>query len=336
MSQTITVQGEDIAVECDADETVLDAMERAGFAIPYSCRKGVCASCEGGLCAGEAQVRGQGHLTGPAEGVKLCQARPLTDIEIAPVRIRKVDPVARKVLEGKVRKIEKPAEDVAVIHLRFPIGRRASFRAGQYLRVILPDGDSRNFSMANPPQKNDGLELHIRHVPGGKFSEAVLSSLAPKDVLEVELPYGEFTLTEADTPALLIATGTGFAPICSIIENQVRRGSARPLHLYWGGNTGADLYKRMEMEALATKHEWFSFTPVVSGDDPRWKRRRGLVHEAALKDYPNMGGMEVYACGAPVMIEAAQRDFCAKAGLDPEMFFSDAFVPSGDAEALSA
>ncbi|WP_157016881.1 FAD-binding oxidoreductase [Mesorhizobium xinjiangense] len=336
MSHTITVRDKDIVVECEAGETVLDAMERAGFAIPYSCRKGVCASCEGGLCGGEAQVRGQGHLTGPQEGVKLCQARPLTDIEIAPARIRKVDPVERKVLPGKVRKIQRLAEDVAAIHLRFPIGNRAPFRAGQYLRVMLPDGDSRNYSMANPPQKNDALELHIRHVPGGKFSESILARLAPNDVLEVELPYGEFTLTEAVIPALLVATGTGFAPIRSIIENQVRSGAARPLHLYWGGNGSDDIYMRAAMEALAERHVWFTFTPVVSGADAGWQGRRGFVHEAVLEDYPDMAGLEVYACGAPVMIEAARRDFCAKAGLDPDLFFSDAFVPSGDAEAVPA
>lgn len=336
MSHTITVQGEDIAVECDPGETVLDAMERAGFSIPYSCRKGVCASCEGGLCAGEAQVRGQGHLVGPRDGVKLCQARPLGDIEIAPARIRKVEPVERKMLAGKVRKIEQLAADVAAIHLRLPIGKRAPFRAGQYLRVILPDGDSRNFSMANPPQKNDSIELHVRHVPGGKFSEAVLARLAPKDVLDLELPYGEFTLTEADTPALLIATGTGFAPIRSILENQVRTGAIRPLHLYWGGNTADDLYMAKQLETLAKRHDWFSFTPVISGENADWDGRRGLVHEAALTDYPDMSGYEVYACGAPVMIDAARRDFTARADLDPDLFFSDAFVPSGDEAVISA
>ncbi|WP_236630517.1 2Fe-2S iron-sulfur cluster-binding protein, partial [Sulfitobacter sp. HI0040] len=148
---------DDIGFDCEEDETVLDAADRAGYAIPYSCRKGVCSSCEGGIAAGEAMVRGQGVQAGPAEGVKLCQARPLTDLQITPTRIQKVEPVERKTLEAKVRKITRPAPDVAVIQFRLPIGQRAPFRAGQYLRVVMEDGDSRNYSMANPPQKNDGI-----------------------------------------------------------------------------------------------------------------------------------------------------------------------------------
>lgn len=336
MSYSITVHGEEISFCCEAGETVLDAVERAGYAIPYSCRKGVCSSCEGGITAGVAMVRGQGRMEGPVEGVKLCQARPESDLEIAPARIRKVDPVSRKVLPGKVRKVVQLAPDVAAIHLRFPIGNRAVFRAGQYLRVMMPDGDSRNYSMANPPQQNDGVELHIRHVPGGKFSETVLARLAPKDVLEVELPYGEFSLSESETPALLVATGTGFAPILSIIEDQARSGGTRALHLYWGGKRAVDLYMRDAVEKLAEKHDWLTFTPVVSEPDESWEGRSGFVHKAVLADYPDMTGMEVYACGAPVMIEAAKSDFCAEARLDPEMFFSDAFVPSGDVDAVSA
>ncbi|MDF1598651.1 FAD-binding oxidoreductase, partial [Mesorhizobium sp. YIM 152430] len=224
-------------------ETVLDAADRAGYAIPYSCRKGVCSSCRGGIAAGEAMVRGQGHQTGPADEVLLCQARPLSDLEITPARIQKVEPVQRKILDAKVRKVVRPAPDVAVIHLRLPIGQRAPFRAGQYLRVLMEDDDSRNYSMANPPQKNDGLELHIRHVPGGKFSEQVLGTLDKGTVLRVELPYGEFCLSDEDgMDAVLLATGTGFAPMKSLIENQIALGAERPLKLYWGVNTEADLY----------------------------------------------------------------------------------------------
>lgn len=333
MTMTISVRGKDVRFDCAEGETVLDAAERAGYSIPYSCRKGVCSTCEGGITSGTARVRGQGVCTGPAQGVRLCQARPETDLEIDPVRLRKIAPVARKVLQAKVRTINRPAADVAVIRLRFPNGVRADFKAGQYLRVQMPDGDSRNYSMANPPQQNDGLELHIRHVPGGKFSETILAGLGKGSVLTVELPYGEFTVDDASqAPAILLATGTGFAPLRAIVEDHIRRGAPRPMHLYWGANTAADLYELAQAESWAAAHDWFDFTPVVSRPDSGWTGRTGFVHCAVLEDFPDLSGHEVYACGAPVMIDAAIADFGREGGLGSERFHSDAFVATGDLE----
>lgn len=337
MSFTISISGQEIAFDCAADETVLDATERAGYRIPYSCRKGVCSSCSARLVSGEAVVRGHGVQEGPANDVLLCQTRPRTDLEVAPAWIRKAEPVLRRAFEAKVRKIERPIADVAVIHLRLPIGKRAAFRAGQYLRVLMPDGDSRNYSMANPPQRNDQLELHIRHVPGGKFSETMLTSLDNGSHLNVELPYGEFSLSEHDDKAaILIATGTGFAPIKSLVEHQIAFGGVRPLHLYWGANTAADLYMEGLPHKWAEACAWFKFTPVVSKPSDNWTGRTGFVHLAVQNDYPDMSGLEVYACGAPVMIDAAQRDFIESSKLSSDAFFSDAFVASGDSEVDAA
>ncbi|MBL1418899.1 MAG: 2Fe-2S iron-sulfur cluster binding domain-containing protein [Alphaproteobacteria bacterium] len=331
MTYQITVTGEDIKFECDADETVLDAAERAGYSIPYSCRKGVCSSCEGGITVGTAAVRGQGTCSGQVDGVFLCQARPRTDLEIAPKSIKKIEPVSRKVFDAKVRKIEQPTPDVSVISLRFPNGGRSVFLAGQYLSVQMTDGDSRNYSMANPPHKNDGVELHIRHVPGGKFSETILTNLEKGSILSVELPFGTFTLNEeAQTKAILIATGTGFAPIKSIVEDQIKQNSTRALHLYWGGNTETDIYMQTLPQKWADKYDWFSFTPVLSDPAGDWQGRTGFVHKAVQEDYSDMPNLEVYACGAPMMISAAQEDFCGDSKLKEEAFYSDAFVPSGE------
>lgn len=333
MTYQISITGEDIAFDCEDGETVLDAAERAGFAIPYSCRKGLCSSCEGDITKGAAQVRGQGRLAGATRDVLLCQARPLSDLEIAPRRIRKAERVTRKIFDAKIRKIERPAPDVAVVHMRFPIGNRAVFQAGQYLRVIMPDGDSRNYSLANPPHKNDGAELHIRHVPGGKFSETILTGLEKGAMLSLELPYGDFTLSENnDQTAILIATGTGFAPIKSIVEHQIKQGATRPLHLYWGANTQGDLYMQALAQKWAQTYDWFTFTPVLSNPGDDWSGRTGLVHLAVLEDHPDMSQSEVYACGAPIMITSAQTDFCAQAQLKKTAFYSDPFVASGVSE----
>jgi NAD(P)H-flavin reductase/ferredoxin len=333
MTYEVTVTGTEISFTCEPGEAVLDAAERAGYALPYSCRKGVCSTCEAGVRTGQVQVRGQGDLTGPAEEVLLCQARPLTDLEIAPKRIDRRGPPDRKTVAAKVQRVTWPAEDVAILQLRLPTGVRARFRAGQYLKVFMADGDSRNYSMANPPHQNDSVQLHIRHVPGGRFSESVLAGMQKGDALRVELPYGEFSLNEeSDKPAILIATGTGFAPIKSIVEDQLKRGSERSIHLYWGARKRADLYLAELAEKWAARAPWFSFTPVLSEAEDGWPGRTGWVHASVLDDRPDLSGYEVYACGSPMMTSAAREDFVSRGGLDPDSFHCDAFVPSGDLE----
>jgi CDP-4-dehydro-6-deoxyglucose reductase/3-phenylpropionate/trans-cinnamate dioxygenase ferredoxin reductase subunit len=335
MTFQISVPGSGFSFPCEPGETVLDAAERGGFSLPYSCRKGVCSSCEGGVVAGHASVRGKGGVTGPAEAVLLCQCRPTSDLAIAPKRIVRSEPPVRKALTATVYRITRPSEDVAVVQLRFPTGQRAKFRAGQYLRVLMPDGDSRNYSMANPPHESDGVQLHIRHVPGGRFSEGVLARLAAGDKLQVELPYGEFSLSERpETPAILLATGTGFAPIKSIVEDQIKRGGTRSLALYWGARRREDLYLASLAQKWAARAPWFAFTPVLSQPDGEWSGRAGYVHEAVLADHPDLSGAEVYACGNPDMVAAAQADFAA-AGLRDDAFFSDPFVPSGEGEPVT-
>lgn len=332
MTFDIHIVGSDIAFACAADETVLDAAERAGYSIPYSCRKGVCSTCAGVLSEGAAAVRHQ-HVSGPREGVLLCQARPLSDLTIKPSRIEKRDPLARKRIRAKVFRLLRPTPDVVILQLRFPAGVRVKFRAGQYLRVIMADGDSRNFSMANPPRESDGAELHIRHVPGGRFSEKVLAALAKGDKLDVEIPYGEFFLREDSKTAVFIATGTGFAPIKSIIQDMIKRGISRPARLYWGARSRADIYLPTLLATWQAQANWLKLVPVLSEPDADWQGRRGLVHSAVMQDLPDLSLCQVYACGNPLMIEAARRDFTRTGGLPADQFYADPFVPSGDNEA---
>jgi NAD(P)H-flavin reductase/ferredoxin len=336
VNHDVRVADTEIVFGCEPGETVLDAAERAGFALPYSCRKGVCSTCEGGLAAGSADVRGRGRIAGPSDGVLLCQARPCSDLEIAPTRITRREAQARRTVPAKIHKISCPAPDVAVIQLRFPAGVRARFRAGQYLTVALPDGDTRNYSMANPPHQNDGALLHVRRVPGGRFSGAILDDLVKGDTLQVELPFGEFVLDhDSDRPVVLVATGTGFAPVKSIVEDQIKRGGTRPLHLYWGARRAEELYQAELPARWAARYDWFSFTPVLSRPGGEWAGRTGRVHRAVLADHPNLRGHEVYACGNPDMTSAARAEFVGEAGLAPDRFLCDAFVASGDPAAAA-
>jgi CDP-4-dehydro-6-deoxyglucose reductase/3-phenylpropionate/trans-cinnamate dioxygenase ferredoxin reductase subunit len=321
----ISITGTDIAFTARRGETVLDAAERAGYRLPHSCRTGICNSCDAWLNSGEVSIRRR-PLAGPADHVKLCLAQPLGPVDITPARITRDDPPARRTMTTTVHRITPVTPDVTVLALRHPIGKRAQFRAGQYVTIELPGGTTRNYSLANAPQRNDSVLLHVRRVPGGQFSDGLLRTLRRGDELTVRLPFGEFTLDHSsDRPILLLVTGTGFAPARSIVADLIHRGNRRPVHLYWGARRADELYQTELVTKWAHRHDWFRFTPVLSRPQPRWAGRTGYVQHAAHRDHPDLTGHEIYACGSPAMTEAVPREL----PIASENFHSDAFLPSG-------
>ncbi|MCP2254295.1 CDP-4-dehydro-6-deoxyglucose reductase [Prauserella aidingensis] len=337
---TINITGSDIAFDCGPEQSILEAAESAGWGIPYSCRKNVCDTCVGKLTSGELTVPGVGNVCGPAE-VRMCRAQPLGDVEIAPKRIEARTPPKRKRLTTTVYRRRQVAPTVTILDLRYPIGRRTPFQAGQFLNVILDDGDTRSYSLANPPQSNDLAQLHVRHKENGAFSARILQQLEFHDTVEIEAPFGEFSVNDAhasgeepqcDEPILLLATGTGFAPMRSIILDHIARRKSRPIHLYWGTRDVEDLYQMNLTRTVARRFDWFSFTPVVSRPGRGWSGATGWVQQVAMADYPDLSGHSVYACGSEAMVHTAVDDLARECGLDLERFHSDAFVSAVPAE----
>ncbi|MGW4440759.1 2Fe-2S iron-sulfur cluster-binding protein [Streptomyces sp. NPDC004596] len=325
MTFTISVRGSDIAFGCEPGQNILDAAEEAGWAIPYSCRKGVCDTCLGSVTAGPLDMPGSGSVCGPAE-VRLCRAQPTGDIEIAPRRIAARTPPVRKRLTTTVYRRRQVAPSVTVLDLRYPIGRRTPFQAGQFLNVILDDGDTRSYSLANAPQHNDLAQLHVRHEPNGVFSARILQQLEFHDTVEIEAPFGEFFVEDGDGPLLLLATGTGFAPMRSIILDHIARRLTRPIHLYWGARTLEDLYARTTIQAWTRRYPWFRFTPVLSQPHTGWEGAAGWVQAAAIADHPDLSSHHIYACGSEAMTRSAAQELARERDVASDRFHSDAFV----------
>jgi len=326
MTFTVSVTGTEFRFPCEPNESVLDAAQRAGLEIPYSCRKGVCGTCKGRIASGEARAFA-GDALGAAERaqgqVLFCNARPRSDLTIEPRSISKADPFARKTTNARVFRLQRLADDVMLVHLRFPAGIRVKFKAGQHLNLILDNGERRDFSMANPPRESDGAQLHIRHVPGGAFTGYVFNTLKRGDHMTLEIPFGDFTLRESDKPILFVAGSTGFAPIQSIIENMFIKGINRKMTLYWGARQLSGIYSDLPRK-WAARYPNFNYVPVLS-DAPEPGMRHNLVHRAAIEDYPSLAPFQAYVCGVPVMTQAARSEFLA-AGLPEKEFFADAFV----------
>jgi CDP-4-dehydro-6-deoxyglucose reductase len=338
MSHTVTLKPSGHCFEVKEGQNILQAGLDAGFMMPYSCRTGVCRTCRGTLREGRVDY-GAVHPTYLPDSDKakgyalLCQARPLSDLVVEVRELEGMAGIRPRMIPCRVEKLERPAPDVALVGLRLPMNENFRFLAGQYIDLLLKDQKRRSYSIAVPPRPEGVtyLELHVRHTPGGLFSDHLFSKAKVRDILRFEGPLGTFYLREdSDKPVVMVASGTGFAPIKAMCEAAFEKNLSRPITLYWGCRARRDLY------LLDLAQQWhrpnFSFVPVLSDPTPEcnWTGRTGFVHRAVMQDFPDLSGVQVYACGAPVMVDAARADFSSQCGLPAEEFFADSFLTEAD------
>lgn len=333
---TVTPSGRQFS--CDADETVLSAALRAGVILPYGCKNGACGSCKGKVTDGTV-VHGnhqQRALTEDeaAQGMSLfCCAKPQSDLTIEARELVANDEYPVKKMPTRIAKLEKLSDDVMLLALQLPANEKLNYRAGQYIEFLLRDGKRRSYSMANAPHDAEHITLHIRHMPGGLFTDQVFSTLKERDILRFEGPQGTFYLREdSDKPIILLASGTGFAPIKALVEQLIHSKSTRPVALYWGGRRPADLYMDKLCQDWAAQLPSFRYVPVISDAqaEDQWQGRTGFVHQAVMADHADLSGYQVYACGAPVMVDSAKRDFVAQCQLPADEFYADSFTSEAD------
>lgn len=334
----VTVQPSGRRFTVDAGEAILAAGIRQGIGLPYGCKDGACGSCkcrklEGTVTHGPHQSKALSADEAAAGWVLTCCAIPQTDVLLESRQVTELGALPIKKLPTRVTSMTQVSPDVMVLQLQLPANDNFSWRAGQYVEFILRDASRRSYSMANAPLASAGIELHIRHMPGGKFTDHVFGAMKEKEILRIEGPYGSFFLREASTePIILLASGTGFAPIKALLEHMQRLESTRPVTLYWGGRRPHDLYMdawvREQMALMPT----LRYVPVVSDALPEdgWTGRTGFVHRAVLEDHADLSGYQVYACGAPIVVDSARVDFTAMAGLPPDEFYADAFTSEAD------
>ncbi len=337
MSYQVSIQPSGHQFTVKPGETLLAAALNAGFSLPYGCRNGACGACKGKVLAGSVDYGAfqEGALTheDKLRGLALfCCAKAESDLTIEAKEVGAAKDIPIKTLPCRIERMDRLAADVMALWLKLPANERLQFLPGQYIDFLLKDGKRRSFSLANAPEEDALLELHIRHVPGGHFTEHVFGAMKVKDIMRISGPYGSFFLRDSSKPAIFVAGGTGFAPIKSILAHAFHHEVDRQFALYWGAKDLAGLYLPGAPAAWQQAHGNFSFIPVLSEPSPEdhWSGRTGFVHAAVLVDFADLSGYEVYACGAPVMVASARRDFTAR-GLPEDAFFSDSFEFQGAA-----
>jgi len=335
---SVTVEPSGRTFQSQSDETVLAAGVRQGVGLPYGCKDGACGSCKcrllsGQVALGNHQAKALSQEEEANGLILTCCATAQSDLRLESKQVTEVGALPIKKMPARVSSLSKMSEDVMLLQLQLPANDTFAFRAGQYVEFILRDGVRRSYSMANAPHLGPGIELHIRHMPGGRFTDHVFGTMKEKEIVRIEGPMGSFYLREdTDKPMILLASGTGFAPIKALIEHMQHANITRATTLYWGGRRPADLYMHAWVQAQLPTMPRLRYVPVVSDATPQdgWCGRSGFVHRAVLEDFPDLGGHQVYVCGAPIVVESARADFIGLAKLPSEEFFADSFTSEAD------
>ncbi len=329
MRHRVQIQPSEHQFYVESGETVLDAALRQGVNLRYGCRNGACGACKGKILQGNVSYDEPPIALEDSDVEQnlalFCEAKPDSELVIEVEEVDLGQAVEIKTLPCRVYEMNRLAEDVMQLLIKLPASERLQFLPGQYIDILLEDGRHRSFSIANAPHNDDFLELHVRLVEGGQFTSRVFNTMQPKDLLRIEGPHGSFFYREdARDEILMIAGGTGFAPLKGIIEHILSEQDTRPIYLYWGVRTEGDLYMRDLAEQWAAEHDNIHFVPVLSEADDSWKGRTGYVHDAVLRDFDDLSIFDIYACGPPAMIKAAESSFQDK-GMKKEQFYYDSF-----------
>jgi CDP-4-dehydro-6-deoxyglucose reductase len=325
----ITVANSGRRFEAAEDQPLLDAAQGAALNLPHSCKGGNCGACKARL------VRGEIHYpNGPPLGLSaaevadglilLCQARARSDLVVETFELQAADSATRKRLPCRIERAVPLSHDVMGLFLRLPLAEAFTFEAGQYIDILLPGGRRRSFSIASPPHDARPLELHIRRVAGGEFSDRLFHDDQLNALLTIEGPLGSFTYRPAEgeaRPMVLIGGGTGIAPLLSILRHLIENGIPRDMRLFWGVSSEQDLYAQARLEALSRRAATLSYTPVLSEPKSGWPGLTGWVHEAALSGIGDLEAVDVYAAGPPAMIAAIQREYAARGSATTRLYF---------------
>ena len=332
MTFKITLKEGEHTFEAKENEFILDAALRQGINFPYGCRSGSCGTCLGQVVSGEVEypeglpltVMEHEHKKGKAV---FCVSVAKSDLLLDVREIESSAEIEIKTLPARVASLRKLADDVMEMSLTLPANERLAFTAGQYIEIILRDRSRRAFSIANSPTNDETIDLHIRHVEGGVFTDHVFNEMKEKAILRFEGPFGSFHISElSNHPLILVAGGTGFAPIKAMVEQLIEEGDTRPIELYWGARAKVDLYRNDLPEKWAFQHEHINYVPVLSesSQDDNWQGRTGFVHTAVAEDHADLSGFDVYVAGPPPMVDAAKENFI-KQGLAKDFLFFDSF-----------
>ena len=340
MSFQITVEPSGRNFQADSDEILLTAGIRQGIGLPYGCKDGACGSCKCKVISGEVSMGDHQAKALSAEEkaqglILTCRSTAKSDLVLESKQVVEEGAFPIKKMPVRVFSLERKTQDVMLVKLQVPAGDLIKYKAGQYVDFLLRDGSRRSYSMANAPHtvsaETPHIELHIRHMVGGVFTDHVFGAMKEKEIQRIEGPQGSFFLREAEKPLIFLASGTGFAPIKALIEEMRFNGITRPVSFYWGARRPADLYMHDWILDQVKDMPNLTYIPVVSDalQSDAWTGRTGFVHNGVIEDFKDLSNYQVYACGAPIVVDSAKAAY-TQIGLPADEFYADSFTSALD------
>ena len=335
---TVTIEPAHVSFTVKQDENILAAAKRQGLYLPHSCSGGFCGVCKTKMRSGTVEHDSYDSKYALPDEEKnqnvilTCRAKANSDLVLELPELT-AENMQQKIYNATVASIEY-IHDVAVFELQLEAGQGFDFQPGQYIDIVLQDGQSRSYSIANASTNNTGrIQLHARAQKGGVFTSYAFNYMKVGHTVQIKGPYGNFTYqSKAKQSVIFLASGTGFAPVNSILETiATYKPEEQPvIYFYWGARKLDDLYRLDVAKAFTHKLSRYHFVPVLSDALPQdnWTGRTGLVHQAVLDDFVDLKFYEVYACGAPAMIDAAYTTFIKERALPVQAFYSDVFSAS--------
>ena len=323
MTYRVDIQPAEINFQVSSDHTVLDAALASQFFLEHSCKKGECGSCSAELLSGIVKNK-QGEIISTGR-VLTCCSYAQSDLCLVTNYYPELSGIQCLSLPCKVADYIVVADNIVILTLRFPPKVTLNYLPGQYIDLTY-QGVKRSFSIANAKTDPMSIELHIRLLPNGEFTQLLRSEHCLNQLMRIDGPKGTFFVRKNDAPIIFLAGGTGFAPIKAMVEALVADNSQREIYIYWGMSNSKDFYTKIA-QFWESERSTIHFVPVVSEQDDNWHGRTGFVHKAVLDDFSSLKDYHVYACGSPLMIDAAKEAFFAE-GLASEHFYADAFVVS--------
>ena len=343
MSHKVTVHPSGHQFEVDQGEAILDAAMRQNIELPYGCRGGACGACAGYVVKGEVYYDDEPiALDDDMKANKqalFCVGKTSADIEISIDEIEGQASFDVKQISCHVQSKEHLSHDVIALKIKLDNNERLQYHAGQYIEFLLEDGKHRAFSIANAPHNDDVIELHIRHVEGGKFTDFLFDSMPDNSSLQMQGPLGSFYLREdRHRPIIMMGGGTGFGPLKAMIEHIEYVGFDQPIHIFMGVRALRDLYMNDMAQQWIKNNSNITFIAVLSDpmDEDNWQGEKGFVHQAVANKFPQLSAFDIYMSGPPPMVNAAV-DLFTQLGASKDNMFSDAFEYSADAtQAIAA
>ncbi|QSP95870.1 2Fe-2S iron-sulfur cluster binding domain-containing protein [Marinobacter salinisoli] len=319
----VVLEPSGLVVQAGPQDDLLSAAAEAGVAVPAACRNGVCEICEARLLAGQALNTRNQHTIQVGERLMLCRSRALENLTLEINAVMAAGAIQPRKFQAKVVDVRSINHDVYRVELELPRRRELTFHAGQYLSVSLPDQGPSFFSIASSPEAKN-LELHIQASPDWGSAQKVIDALSPGAEVTLELPYGRACLAAAPTkPLFLVAAGTGFAQMKSLMDYLAGTTYDQPIKFFWGVRRHEDMYLRSMAQQWEADSSTFTFLPVVGDDeDNDWSGHHDQLVRAVLAAGSDWANVEVHASGSPTMVYTLM-DALVEAGLPQDAFFSD-------------